>query len=166
MMNSHFLVPGPACAVGGWAPSFRHQSSAQGAKNAHQRKEPTPAGPDTGRDTRLLRMSPALREPRIEALTRLHKASWAHVWARRRIRCATLRIGDGDHYTCTWTWTWPLESHLTPRGSGLGIVFILVRAAQRYRAAPVSPVEWTKVTGARHRTFLVVDGTCTEAVVR
>lgn len=66
-----------------------------------------------------------------------------------------LRIGDGDHYTCTW----PLESHLTPRGSGLGIVFILVRAAQRYRAAPVSPVEWTKVTGARHRTFLVVDGT-------
>jgi hypothetical protein len=26
-------------------------------------------------------------------------------------------------------------------------------------AAPVSPVEWTKVTGARHRTFLVVDGT-------
>ena len=100
-------------------------------------------------------MSPALREPRIEALTRLHKASWAHVWARRRIRCVPLRIGDGDHYTCTW----PLESHLTPRGSGLGIVFILVRAAQRYRAAPVSSVEWTKVTGARHRTFLVVDGT-------
>ena len=153
MMNSHFLVPGPACAVGAWAPSF--QSSAQGAKNAHQRKEPTPVGPDTGRDTRLLRMSPALREPRIEALTRLHKASWAHVWARRRIRCVPLRIGDGDHYTCTW----PLESHLTPWGSGLGIVFILVRAAQRYRAAPVSPVEWTKVTGARHRTFLVVDGT-------
>ena len=162
MMNSHFLVPGPACAVGGWAPSCRHQSSAQGAKNAHQRKEPTPVGPDTGRDTRLLRMSPALREPRIEALTRLHKASWAHVWARRRIRCATLRIGDGDHYTCTW----PLESHLTPRGSGLGIVFILVRAAQRY-CCPSFTCGMDQ--GHRGEASYLSCGrrySCTEAVVR